>query len=162
MKMRKYMVIVKFVNPNGTLSSRDYFYASTFPMALGGKYVITNECKSSYSNPVIVAKCCETSNDDIKEVYRTYVTHEIIKAVPVGVQVSEVNDKIKGVWFNKEKKTTVVKWHDGTVTKVTAQPEDAFNMEHGLALCYMKRWCFNNQGNYNNVFRKWIKEDEVK
>ena len=163
MKMKKYVVVVVFENPNGYLSSRCYYYGADKPLAVGGKYKIENENGFKYENPAIVSGCYSTHNNSLaQEKYATYVTHNIAKAIPVGVQVSEQNDKIKGVWFNKDKKTTVVKWHDGTVTKVTAQPEDAFNMEHGLALCYMKRWCFDNRGSFNEVFKKWIPENYPK
>ena len=39
------------------------------------------------------------------------------------------------VYFNTEKKTTVVKWNDGTETKVTCAPEDEFSPEAGFNAC---------------------------
>lgn len=50
---------------------------------------------------------------------------------------------------------TIVIWVDGTKTVVKCSPEDVYDKEKGLALCYMKK-ALGNKGNYNNVFRKWI------
>lgn len=70
--------------------------------------------------------------------------------------------------------STIVKWTDGTVTVVTCQdniqtieksgekkartkpmPSDNYSKEIGLAMCIAKKWA-GNQGNYNNIFRKYI------
>jgi len=53
---------------------------------------------------------------------------------------------------------TIVYWKDGTKTVVKCGPNDTYSKETGLALCYMKK-VLGNKGNYNNVFRKWIKEE---
>lgn len=55
---------------------------------------------------------------------------------------------------------TIVYWKDGTKTVVKCGPNDTYSKETGLALCYMKK-VLGNKGNYNNVFRKWIKEDDA-
>lgn len=54
---------------------------------------------------------------------------------------------------------TIVYWKDGTKTVVKCGPNDTYSKETGLALCYMKK-VLGNKGNYNNVFRKWIKEED--
>lgn len=69
--------------------------------------------------------------------------------------------------------STIVKWTDGTTTVVTCQdniqtiekkgkkvrtkpmPSDTYSKEVGLAMCIAKKWA-GNQGNYNNIFRKYI------
>lgn len=55
---------------------------------------------------------------------------------------------------------TIVYWKDGTKTVVKCGPNDTYSKETGLALCYMKK-VLGNKGNYNNVFRKWIKGDDA-
>lgn len=67
--------------------------------------------------------------------------------------------EIKGVWFNREKGITVVKWKDSTISKVKLQKGDSWNPEHGLAMCIAKK-AFGNKGNYNDVFKKWLPEKE--
>jgi len=54
---------------------------------------------------------------------------------------------------------TIVYWKDGTKTVVKCGPNDTYSKETGLALCYMKK-VLGNKGNYNDVFRKWIKEED--
>lgn len=70
-------------------------------------------------------------------------------------------DDIVLVNFNPDKATTVVKWKDGTITKVKAQADkgDTYNAETGLAMCICKK-ALGNKGNFNEVFKKWLPEEE--
>lgn len=52
---------------------------------------------------------------------------------------------------------TIVYWKDGSKTVVKCRVIDTYSKETGLALCYMKK-ILGNKGNYNDIFRKWIKE----
>jgi hypothetical protein len=56
---------------------------------------------------------------------------------------------------------TIVFWSDKTKTVVKAQAGETFDPEKGLAMAIAKR-CFGNEGNYYNVFDKWLpkKKDE--
>ena len=53
---------------------------------------------------------------------------------------------------------TIVLWKDGTKTVVRCGENDTYSKEHGLAMAICKK-ALGNKGNYNNVFKKWIKED---
>ena len=64
---------------------------------------------------------------------------------------------IKKVIFNNP--ATIVFWNDGTKTVVKCQKGDTFSKELGLAMAISKKF-FGNKGNYNDVFNKYIKEDE--
>jgi len=66
---------------------------------------------------------------------------------------------IKNVIFNDP--ATIVLWTDGTKTIVKCQKGDMFNKETGLAMAIIKK-CMGNKGNYNDVFEKWIKDEEGK
>lgn len=68
-----------------------------------------------------------------------------------------VSFEIKDVIFNNP--ATIVLWKDGTKTVVKCQPGDVYSKETGLALCIVKK-ALGNEGNFNNVFRKWIPEEE--
>lgn len=68
-----------------------------------------------------------------------------------------VDDGIKNIVFNEKKRTTTIIWKDGIVTTVRASENDVYSKEAGIALCFMKR-VYLNEGRYNNIFRKWIKE----
>lgn len=50
---------------------------------------------------------------------------------------------------------TIVYWIDGTKTVVKCGPDDTFDPEKGIALCYMKK-VLGNTGSYNNVLKKAI------
>ena len=55
---------------------------------------------------------------------------------------------------------TIVFWGDGTKTVVKAVNE-TFDPEKGLAMAIAKKH-FGNNGNYYNVFRKWLPDEEKK
>lgn len=66
-------------------------------------------------------------------------------------------DPIERVIFNDP--ATIVIWKDGTKTVVKCQKGDTFSKELGLAMAISKKF-FSNKGKYNEVFKKWTKEDE--
>lgn len=55
----------------------------------------------------------------------------------------------KEVIFNPP--ATIIKWQDGTKTVVKCSPEDEFDPEKGIALCYMKKALGNRYGYYNTM-----------
>lgn len=63
--------------------------------------------------------------------------------------------KIVKVIFNDP--ATIIKWADGTKTVVKAENE-VFDPEKGLAMAIAKK-ALGNQGNYYEVFKKWIPEE---
>lgn len=65
--------------------------------------------------------------------------------------------EIKKVYFNDP--VTVVLWADGTKTVVKCQEGDVYSKETGLALCFAKK-ALGNKGNFNDIFHKWIPEEE--
>lgn len=65
---------------------------------------------------------------------------------------------ITSVVFNNPH--TIVKWTDGTETRVKCQEGDVYSKETGLALCFAKK-ALGNTGNFNDVFHKWIPEEET-
>lgn len=69
-----------------------------------------------------------------------------------------VDVRIKNVIFNYP--ATIVFWMDGTKTVVKCGENDFFDPEKGLAMAIVKKVMANNKGNYNNIFRKWIKEED--
>ena len=71
-------------------------------------------------------------------------------------EVRDMESKIKEVIFNDP--ATIVLWKDGTKTVVKCGPGDTYDPEKGLALCMLKKQC-GNKGNFNNLFRKYIPEE---
>lgn len=53
---------------------------------------------------------------------------------------------------------TIVFWEDGTKTVVKCQDGDIYDPEKGLAMAISKK-ALGNQGNYCEVFKKWLPEE---
>ena len=66
---------------------------------------------------------------------------------------------IKQVIFHDP--ATIVYWADGTRTVVKCQDGDIYDPEKGLAMVISKK-ALGNKGDYCNVFKQWLPEEEVK
>lgn len=66
---------------------------------------------------------------------------------------------IKQVIFHDP--ATIVYWTDGTRTVVKCQDGDIYDPEKGLAMAISKK-ALGNKGNYCEVFKQWLPEEEVK
>lgn len=66
---------------------------------------------------------------------------------------------IKNVIFNDP--ATIVFWSDGSKTVVKVQDGDEYDEEKGLAMAISKK-ALGNKGNYCNVFKKWLPEEDEK
>lgn len=64
---------------------------------------------------------------------------------------------IKDVRFSPP--ATIVFWSDNTKTVVKAQSGELYDKEKGLMACIIKR-ITGNTGKYNELFKKYIKEDK--
>lgn len=67
-------------------------------------------------------------------------------------------EDIKQVIFNNP--ATVVFWSDGTKTVVKCSKNDKFDPEIGLAMAICKK-AFGNTGAYNEVFKKWVSNNNT-
>ena len=78
----------------------------------------------------------------------------------VGGVVTKPQDLIKNVIFSGP--CTIVQWSDGDKTIVRCENE-AFDKEKGLAMAIIKKLFGTNESksNYNDIFKKWIQEEEV-
>lgn len=63
---------------------------------------------------------------------------------------------IKDVIFNNP--AVIVLWNDGSKTVVKCSENDIFDPEKGLAMAIAKK-ALGNQGNYYNIFKKYLPED---
>lgn len=70
---------------------------------------------------------------------------------------NRVIPSIKKVIFNDP--ATIVFWEDGSKTVVKCQDGDIYDPEKGLAMAISKK-ALGNQGNYCEVFKKWLPEEE--
>ena len=65
--------------------------------------------------------------------------------------------EIKDVIFNEP--ATIVMWNDGTKTVVKCQEGEGYDPEKGMAMAISKK-ALGNKGNYCEVFKKWLPEEE--
>lgn len=117
---------------------------SAYPKING--YMDTDEAMTKYilNDTYEVNSLFEELNSIRKEQERKYIMSKLNVAT------------IKGVIFNNP--ATIVFWQDGTKTVVKAENED-YDPEKGLAMAIAKR-ALGNEGNYYNVFRKWLPKEE--
>lgn len=66
-------------------------------------------------------------------------------------------DVVDKVYVNYEKGTTTVAWVTGEKTTVRCQAGEDFDIEKGIALCFVK-YVYGNTGYYNNYLNKYIDE----
>ena len=64
--------------------------------------------------------------------------------------------QIKKVIFNDP--ATIIFWDDGSKTVVKCQPNDKYDKMTGFAMACTK-YMFGNEGNYYEVFKKWVGEE---
>ncbi len=71
----------------------------------------------------------------------------------------EINlaNTIDKVIFNDP--ATIILWKDGTKTVVKCSEDDTYDPEKGMAMAIAKK-ALGNKGNYCNVFKKWLPEEE--
>ena len=72
--------------------------------------------------------------------------------------VNSSRTMIKKVIFNNP--ATIVFWSDGSKTVVKSYLDD-YDPEKGLAMAIAKK-ALGNEGNYYNVFKKWLPKDDEK
>ena len=65
--------------------------------------------------------------------------------------------EIKDVIFNEP--ATIIIWKDGTKTVVKCQEGECYDPEKGMAMAISKK-ALGNKGNYCEVFKKWLPEEE--
>jgi hypothetical protein len=109
-----------------------------------------------------------------QSLYNEAIKQEMTRVFPTPITIKVKNDSgflfgygksinpedIEGVYFNDKKMTTVIKWKDGTTTKVKTQVDkgDTYNPETGMAMCICKK-ALGNKGNFNEVFKKWLPKE---
>lgn len=104
------------------------------------------------ASPMTTVGCLVVNDDQI----RNSVKSQLNSAYGEGVYKSPY--AIKRVIFNDP--ATIVYWADGSKTVVKCQEGDIYSKETGLALCIAKK-ALGNKGNFNEVFKKYIPEEEV-
>lgn len=132
-------MIVGVVFGKGT---KMYCYNTDLKMLNGAIYDIIADGRTGYSTYVQV--CWVKPGYDPK--LRTITEAYLIKAP------RKPEKPYKQVVVNKSKRTICVVWKDGTRTVMKCHPDDEWDEEKGIAMCFMKK-VFDNRGCYYDTFR---------
>lgn len=133
------IVTVKF---EGT-PNKEYYFNTNLDLMVEGVYEIIADHTTSYNNRIEVVKTFPSQKD---KTLRTITEAKLIQAPP------KPGKPYKKIIAHPAKKTICILWKDGTKTVMKPQPEDEFDLEKGIAMCFMKRW-YRNRGCFNDVFR---------
>lgn len=68
-----------------------------------------------------------------------------------------VENDIDGVYENRAKRTFIVKWKNGDVTKLTCSKEDRWDTEKALSIAIIKHYLSADTGAFNELFKKYCK-----
>ena len=100
-------------------------------------------------------------NLDAKDCLRAAMIDSSLRAYKAYDMHLETNTtklpEIKDVIFNEP--ATIILWADGTKTVVKCQEGEGYDPEKGLAMAISKK-ALGNKGNYCEVFKKWLPEEE--
>ena len=121
---------------------KNYYYNTKLKLMEGAKYKITADGQTNYTSPVYIEAIAPGHFDNVREI----TSAELLEAPP------KPEKPYKKIVVNHKKETICVLWIDGTKTVLKPQPGDTFDIEKGIALCFMKK-CFNNRGCFNDAFR---------
>ena len=99
--------------------------------------------------------------DQLSRLERDYIKNDINELTKLCKEFSKMNNKnirnkIKKVIFNDP--ATIVFWSDGKKTVVKCGERDIYDPEKGLAMAIAKR-ALGNEGNYYELFKKWLPEE---
>ena len=86
----------------------------------------------------------------------TCISNGLIAGINYNKKDTSLRTNIVKVIFNNP--ATIIKWADGTKTVVKSSEED-YDPEKGLAMAIAKK-ALGNEGNYYNIFRQWIPNNE--
>lgn len=103
--------------------------------------------KITYADTNIYSVTTDPSNAIIDNIYKINYYDKMFMRQP----------EIKKVIFNDP--ATIVYWEDRTKTVVKCEKEK-YDPEKGLAMAIAKK-ALGNQGNYFEVFKKWVGEDKL-
>ena len=134
---------------NGT-PNKEYYYASSMELPIGAVCEIIADGTTTYNNYVTIKRKLDYVESVAVSLrgLRTITDYKIIN------RGKRPDDMIQRVFFNKKKRTTCVLWKDGVKTIVKCAPEDGWDEEKALALCYMKRM-LGNRSSFNETLKKY-------
>lgn len=131
-----------------------YYYNTNKELIVGGIYdIVTSGDTGSrgYDSYVKVLSININASFADNSMLRTITHARLIKGA------SKPEKPYVNIYTNKEKRTTCIVWKDGTRTVMKAHPDDEWDVEKGVAMCFMKK-AFNNRGCYYDSFEDVIEQ----
>lgn len=126
---------------------------------VGSIATVVDRFTDSFGNPAYKLDCASHQWFDergLSRVFKFHSNNDLGWSVTCKIGTFANDFSIKKVIFNDP--ATIVLWSDGIKTVVKTQGDDKYSKEVGLAMCIAKR-ALGNEGNYNNVFKKWCEEE---
>ena len=129
---------------------------------------ITELCDSIINNPYqrLIGDISHgyryVDTDQLSQLERDYIESDVNELTKLYKEFSKmhnnknIRNKIKKVIFNDP--ATIVFWSDGKKTVVKCGERDIYDPEKGLAMAIAKR-ALGNEGNYYELFKKWLPEE---
>lgn len=136
--------------------SNVYYFKSIIKLDENGAYRITNDLGYTYPTPVKVFEIINTTQYILSKSKRTITRVDVLSMPSKRNNLFKPTDEfeVKMVYFNKERKTTTVRWADNSITTVRCSQEDVFNEMTGIAMCFMKK-ATGGSGGFNKILKKW-------
>lgn len=133
---------VRFINSNKNFSKiYSYNIKKSLSLKEGFTCYIIADNETSYSNPVYIESIEKGFNNSL----RTITAIKVLDA-------PKLRTFHKKIIVDKEKETICVIWKNGDKTIMKPQDGDTFDVEKGIALCFMK-YMHDNRGAYYNIFK---------
>ena len=133
------IVAVEF---EGTPNKR-YHFNTNLKLIKDGIYDIVADYVTTYNNRVRILDICHSQRD---RRLRTITKAKLLVSPP------KPKKPYEKIFVNFEKETVCVVLQDFTERIMKPQPDDEFDMEKGIAMCFMKK-VYQNRGCFNDVFR---------
>jgi hypothetical protein len=135
----------------------DTVSAVDFTLRLDGRYEVEkhftldslNTCRDIYPEEFVAQSLIRCAQN--------YYNSVACQTRCVSVPKPDFGHWIEKVIFNDP--ATIVIWKDGSKTVTKCGELDIYDPEKGLAMCFAKK-LLGNEGNYYNVFTKWLPKEE--
>lgn len=146
------MVVSVIFNEGGKI----YYYNTNKELIVGGIYDIVTSGDTGSRGYDSYVKVLDIDTDTsvpaiTRSKFRTITHARLVRGA------SKPEKPYVNIYTNKEKRTTCVVWKDGTRTVMKAHPDDEWDVEKGVALCFMKK-AFDNRGCYYDSFKDVIEQ----
>lgn len=123
-------------------NTKTYYYNTDLSLLKWGVYDIVVNDRTTYDNFIKIIGIKAGHDNKL----RTITGARLIKGPNKPVK------PYKNIFVNEFKRTICVVWKDDTRTVMKCHPDDEWDEEKGIAMCFMKK-TFDNRGCYYDTFK---------